>query len=269
MSSLSICIPCLNGETTLAETLKSVSRQTRPADEIILGDNGSSDGSLEIMRRFQETHPSVRVISHPTPTGMASDWNRVIAEASSEWILLLPCDDILPENALALHAGLRTSKGVLTAGSKALLTAASRRLPGRIARLSPGQQDSRNLQRRLTRSAANQLGEPGAITFRKRAFDQVGGFDTDFRYYPDVDLWIRLLDHGTCSVTEEITSYFRIHGRSLTSGNRQIAYAEWRKLYHRYAARFDLAEQPTPSDEWKARRTGFLRHIVFNLLARF
>jgi len=268
MSTVSICIPCLNGEATLPQTLKSVSEQMLAPQEIILCDNGSRDGSLEIMQRYAKANAGVRVVSHPEPTGMTSDWNRTIQEASSDWVILLPCDDLLPVHALALHESLRAPGVIMTAGAKGLLTSSGRRIPGRISRLSTGRQDGPTLRCALLRSAANLLGEPGAVAFKKTAFDQIGGFDPQFRYYPDVDLWIRLLAEGDCLVTREVVSLFRIHGRSLTGTNRKIAYDEWKSLYRRHFASLGLPESPTVEDELRAKKTGFLRNIVFNLLAR-
>ena len=56
----SVAMSTYNGERFLAEQLSSICAQTRPVDEIVVSDDGSSDGTLRILDDFRLAHPQIR-----------------------------------------------------------------------------------------------------------------------------------------------------------------------------------------------------------------
>jgi glycosyltransferase involved in cell wall biosynthesis len=87
---VSIIIPAYNAEPYLAETIQSCLDQTHPAVEIIVIDDGSSDGT----RRVAENFPAVRYF-HQTNAGPAAARNHGIRQAHGEFLQFLDADDIL------------------------------------------------------------------------------------------------------------------------------------------------------------------------------
>ena len=83
---LSVAIITLNEEANLPRTLASV----RFADEIIILDSGSTDGTLEIARSF----PKVKVFSEPWK-GYSAQKNSAIEKCTSQWVLSLDADEEL------------------------------------------------------------------------------------------------------------------------------------------------------------------------------
>ena len=74
MSSLiTIVIPVYNREVTLLRTLRSIESQSVAPAEVILVDNGSTDGSPELMRQWMAGRPNVRVVHVPLVT---EDWRK-------------------------------------------------------------------------------------------------------------------------------------------------------------------------------------------------
>lgn len=94
--SVSAVIPHWNRRELLTALLKDLQQQTTPPAEIIVVDNGSTDGSQEAAIRS-----GARVISLPTNMGFAHAVNRGIKESSSEWIAVLNNDVHLPQDWLA------------------------------------------------------------------------------------------------------------------------------------------------------------------------
>jgi len=86
---ISVVIPSYNRKHTLERALQSVFDQTSRVDEVILVDDGSTDGSSEMVR---QQFPSVIVLTQPN-LGVSAARNHGIARARCEWIALLDSDD--------------------------------------------------------------------------------------------------------------------------------------------------------------------------------
>jgi GT2 family glycosyltransferase len=95
---LSIVIICWNDAKVIFNCLESIYEQTRETQfEVIVSDNGSSDGSIaEIRRRF----PSVRIVENGANLGFARGNNAGIAVAQGEYVLILNPDTIIHDRAL-------------------------------------------------------------------------------------------------------------------------------------------------------------------------
>src|SRR5690349_2849966 len=92
---MSVVIPLYNKEGAVETTLRSVLRQSRMPDEVIVVDDGSTDGSVEVVRRVIETEQSdvpIRLITQQN-AGVSVARNRGAAEAKSNYIAFLDADD--------------------------------------------------------------------------------------------------------------------------------------------------------------------------------
>src|SRR5690625_63787 len=89
---VSVIIPAYNSEQWIAETLESVSSQTYSNLEVIVVDDGSSDGTAEIVENHHD--PRVRLVKQSN-AGACAARNRALAEASGGFIQFLDADDLL------------------------------------------------------------------------------------------------------------------------------------------------------------------------------
>jgi len=87
---ISVVIPLYNKELYIRRTLESVLRQSAPADEIVVVDDGSSDGSANEVLKVPDAR--IRLVQQPN-AGESAARNRGIAEAKSELIAFLDADD--------------------------------------------------------------------------------------------------------------------------------------------------------------------------------
>jgi len=101
---ISVVIPCFNKEPYLAETIESVMAQTLRPAEIIVIDDGSTDGSAAVASRFI---PEVRLLSQDN-AGESVARNRGIHEAKSDWVALLDADDVWEPEKLERQAAAIT-----------------------------------------------------------------------------------------------------------------------------------------------------------------
>ena len=89
---VSVVIPCYNGEAFIGEAIVSVLSQSYGDFEVIVVDDGSSDGSTEKVRSFEDSR--VRLIEHEENKGIAAARNTGIKEAHGEFVAFLDQDDL-------------------------------------------------------------------------------------------------------------------------------------------------------------------------------
>ena len=95
--TVTVVIPAFNAQATIAETLLSARTQTYDQLEIIVVDDGSTDGTAAIVRQHSEADPRVKVI-HQANAGVAAARNAGAAAATGDFIAPLDADDVwLPE----------------------------------------------------------------------------------------------------------------------------------------------------------------------------
>ncbi|MHC5083841.1 MAG: glycosyltransferase family 2 protein, partial [Planctomycetota bacterium] len=91
---ISVVIPAYNAEATVARAINSVLAQTRPADEIIVVDDGSTDNTAEVVRSFGEAV----IFIQQENAGVSVARNKGIETATGDWIAFLDSDDeFLPD----------------------------------------------------------------------------------------------------------------------------------------------------------------------------
>jgi GT2 family glycosyltransferase len=193
--SLSAVVLSYNGRALLAVVLPSLERQTQPAQELIVVDNGSTDGTREWLA---ENWPRVKVVHLPRNIGVAAALNRGVAAATGEYVALLNNDlELTPEWLAEMAAGLDRHPEAASVACKLLgyhdrarLDGAGDILTRRLVafRRGSGELDAGQYDREeeiLTPSA-------GAALYRASAFVRVGPFDESFwAYFEDVDWGLR------------------------------------------------------------------------------
>ena len=199
---VSIVTPCLDPGDRLSRCLHNVAQQTYPHVEHIVVDGGSTDGSVEILRKS-----TVKWVSEPD-TGQSQALNKGFRLAHGQLLTWLNADDLLLPDAVA-----SVVKAADTPDAPLLLygRAQIRHQDGSIATIGP--------RRPLTTRSldlGNRLVQPGTF-FTRAALEAVGEIDEFLHLAMDVDLWIRLFDRGVPRVfVPQVLAIFEIHGDSKT-----------------------------------------------------
>ena len=92
---ISLVIPVRNRASIVGRTLDSVAAQTRLPDQIVLVDNGSTDGTLEVLRRWANGRSNVQVVTEPRP-GAAEARNCGLRAVTEEYVMFFDSDDTMP-----------------------------------------------------------------------------------------------------------------------------------------------------------------------------
>ena len=216
---ISVVIVTFNGRERLTRALASLETQTRVPDEVIVVDNASTDGTLEVLA---EQFPKAIVSTHTENLGFGRAVNAGVAVATGDVLVFINNDVVCePEFITGITEPLHDSTVGMVAG--VLLQEAD---PGRI--------DTAGLVLDRTLRSWDYLGNcdvtvldgletpplgpcGGAGAYRTEAFLGVGGFDeTFFAYWEDVDLAVRLNAAGwRCAIAPKARA---IHAHGATTG---------------------------------------------------
>lgn len=105
METVSITLCTYNGEEFLAEQLRSIAAQSRLPDELVICDDGSTDGTLRIVNEFAETAPfTVKIVENSSNLGSTKNFEKAMSLASGDVIFLCDQDDVWAENKIKLMA---------------------------------------------------------------------------------------------------------------------------------------------------------------------
>jgi hypothetical protein len=189
-------IPNWNGRRWLPGCLDALGRQDLAPAEVIVVDNGSSDGSLEYLRA---EHPDLQVLALGANTGFAYAVNRGLQTARGELVALINTDVVLDPDWLGRMAGaLRDDPGAASVACKMLELDDPRFVydAGDVLRRDGACDQRGRFQRDDGRwdTPGEVFGAcAGAAVYRQSALRAVGGFDERyFAYLEDVDLSLRL-----------------------------------------------------------------------------
>ena len=162
--TVSVIITCFNYGRYLPDAVESALAQTRPAEEIIIVDDGSTDNSLEIADRFARMHPKIRVIPQEN-RGPAEALNRGVQASTGTYFFKLDPDDML--DPLFIERTLP----ILLANPKAAYVYTCCRLFGTHRGITPAPPYDERVLRIRPYINANSL-------MRRRAFEEVGGYSS-------------------------------------------------------------------------------------------
>lgn len=100
MNGISVAMAVYNGEKHLPEQLDSILSQLLPEDEIVISYDPSTDGTLELLQRYRQREPRLKVIQDPGK-GINSNFNNAIANCTGDYIFISDQDDRWAENKRA------------------------------------------------------------------------------------------------------------------------------------------------------------------------
>jgi glycosyltransferase involved in cell wall biosynthesis len=215
--SISVLIPTYNRKEHLFRAIDSVLAQSVPVDEIVVVDDGSTDGTTEAVRAHYGT--SVLVFEQCN-AGVSAARNRGLREVHGEWVALLDSDDLwLPTKIERQLAALRVFTGKAdvcftnnTFGGNLELTQTAFEAVG-----FSGAGDIGLLEDTIERILAGT--EPfytPSFLIRRSLFTKIGGFDEALVLREDTDLFFRLcLQTCFCYVSEPLVEIDRTPSREL------------------------------------------------------
>lgn len=209
--AISVLIPVLNGEQFIRKALDSVLAQPL-ASEILVVDNGSTDGTLEILNNYLTRDSRIKVL-HCTEKGVSKALNAGLALATGTLIARLDADDKMSPERLENQFRVMqdhpevalVSSQIIFINSEGVETGRSKYPIGKLTLL-------RNFLFR------NPIAHP-SVMFRKEIAERAGNYRPEFEGAEDLDLWLRILNLGDIFASEEFLTSYRVHENQVTVKN--------------------------------------------------
>ncbi|SDF09381.1 Glycosyl transferase family 2 [Blastococcus fimeti] len=229
---VSILIPTYNGERHLKAALRSARDQTYRNVEIVIGDDGSSDGTPRIVAAAAAEDQRIRVVRHESNIGAHENLRRLFADARGEYVKYVLHDDVLATDCVReLVRGMQDHPEATLAFSRRSLIDENGRQLGLFpaVRDRAGTIDGLTLGNEILTSCTNSIGEFTTALFRRDALDPSSLWEPDGRQIDvvtDVKVWLELLARGPAFFTPRTLSRFRRHPGQNTHNPWTVARGE-------------------------------------------
>jgi len=188
-ATLSVVLPNYNHATLIGRALRALLAQDRPADEIIVIDDGSNDDSIAVVEQFAAKAPSIKLLRNAKNTGVIPTLQRGLESARSTYIYFAAADDwVMPGFfACALEKLAANPDLGIFCGEAVLLDGRDNRLlavrPAVRPRMNAGRIEPERVGR-LLRSTDNWI-LTGSAIFRRECVLWAGGFDERLGSFAD------------------------------------------------------------------------------------
>lgn len=266
MPHISVVLANYNGEKFLAETLDTVAAQTHRDFEVILVDDGSTDGSRVILEHFSEAYPDqVRLFLRPKNEGQGPAFNFGVEQAQGDLVAFLDSDDLWLPHKLERLAAMRAAQPDAVLYQHNL-------------RLHVDGQPTERLYRELMlngdvfgytkRNRVFPLFTPtSGLAFPRAILQRVMPIPAGFRTCADGYLTRTSMVFGRVAATDEWLGYYRRHGGNHVLGNTahdamryrtQLLIPALNAFYRKNKIRFEFPVPPL----WKEVLKGRVKQVV-------
>ena len=266
LTLVAVIVPAFNAERTIDATLASVRAQTHSELEIIVVDDGSTDGTAATVMRHAADDPRIRLIAQAN-AGVAAARNRGIAEATAKLIAPIDADDLWHPEKIALQVEEMRRKPKLALVCTAYLIIDER---SRVAFVVGGRLPHSTRFEDLCRR--NFIGNGSSAMMKRSVILSCGGYDPSLRDQgaegcEDLKLYLQIAHrHEIAMIHQPLTSYRQLTGNMSSESNRMLRSfdlvaesfcvdrPELRKLFrsHRTYMTCWLASRALRAQNWRA-----------------
>ena len=225
---VTIVTPSFQQARYLEDTIKSVLNQTYPHIQYVVIDGGSTDGSVDIIRRYES---AVSYWCSQRDDGQSDAINKGFQMAKGALVGWLNADDYLEPCAVqqVVTAHLSDPDAVLFHGRLRVVDA-----EGRFVRYARDHQRPITYEQLL--NGLDQLSQPGSF-YKSEAVRTVGYLDTSLHSAMDFDLWLKLLRIGPAYYLASTLANYRVHPQAKTTKDKRKVLEESLFLLKKYKGR--------------------------------
>jgi glycosyltransferase involved in cell wall biosynthesis len=202
---ISVVMPVHNGLPFLDESIRSILNQTLTDFEFVILDDGSTDGSADVVCEWARKDQRITFYKNRQRLGLSGSSNLVVAKSRAPVIARMDADDIShPDRLERQWQVLRSQSEVVAAGTLcAGIDAAGREVRPRD-------------RWRVVRRSKFVPFPHGSVMFRRETFYAVGGYRDKFTTGEDQDLFFRMTEKGSVMTLPDTLYRYRYHSRNAT-----------------------------------------------------
>jgi glycosyltransferase involved in cell wall biosynthesis len=204
---VSVLMPVYNAERYLKKSLDSICVQTFHEFEFIIVDDGSTDGSYQVLKRYEQLDARIRLFRNETNIGVSQSLNRGLEMATGRYIARMDADDIcLPERFAKQVAYLDAQPSCVAVGANGWFIDGEGERIGYVN--APTHHD--DILAGLASGNGAALPHPVAM-FRKESMRAISGYRNECTTAEDVDLYFRLAKQGKLANVPDRLYLYRQH----------------------------------------------------------
>ncbi|HEY3695975.1 glycosyltransferase [Phenylobacterium sp.] len=220
IETVAVVITTYNHAHFLRDAIESVRAQTRPADEIIVVDDGSLDDPASVVASYADVH-----LVRQDNQGLSAARNTGLRRATSDLILFLDADDLLRPRGV--ESGLTCLRDRPDAGFV---------YGGHVFIDRKGRRLTRNVYEPIGPSPfktflqSNSIGMHATVLYRRGLLLKVGGFDISLKRCEDYDCYFRMARQYPVASHAAVVAEYRMHGANMSGDHREML--RWALLVH-------------------------------------
>lgn len=213
--TVSVVIPCYNYGRYLAGAVTSALSQPGVDVDVIIVDDASTDGSVDIARSIMENDPRVQVVGHAQNMGHIATYNDGLSRVTGEFVVLLSADDLLAPGALGRACALMRRFPDVGLVYGYAQTFADNPPPTRQAAETWSVWDGTAWITRMCHRGINIIVNP-EVVMRRSTLDRVGAYAPDMPHSADMDLWLRAASTAKVGrINGPTQAYYRVHAANM------------------------------------------------------
>lgn len=258
--TVSVIMPAYNAERFVGEAIQSILDQTFTDFEFLIHDDGSTDGTLDILKSFAAQDDRIR-LTYSENRGVFATRNAMMETARGEYFAVMDADDIaLPDRFRKQVAFLEANPDhVVIGGQQEWMDEEGSVLGPLWAPLDHDTVDARNLCGHVS------IGHPASM-LRAEAVRQIGGYTGGFRSAGDIDLWLRMAEVGKVANLPDIVLRYRLVSGGISGAKSAQQIANARRAVETARARRGISGGEFDFQSWRegestAERAAYARKL--------
>jgi hypothetical protein len=265
---VSVVVPCYNYGHYLEGCVGSVLSQEGVDVDVLIIDDASPDGSVEIAKGIAERDERVQVLAHERNCGHIATYNEGLALCKGDYTVLLSADDLLVPGALARATAVfaRYPKVGFVYGRTVYFTKSP--LPAPSTRT--GQHvvwDGIEWARSRCEIGRGGIVSPEVVA-RTELQQETGGYRPELPHSGDTEMWLRFALRADVAYVDADHAYYRVHAASMSKSQFSTALADARERTRAYASAFEDAPADVASEAVRLHELamrGIAREILWGV----
>jgi glycosyltransferase involved in cell wall biosynthesis len=211
--NITLLLPVKNGQLYIQQSILNLSQIAGLEDEILVIDDGSTDETFALVKKFSQTDRRIRLIKNSNP-GLVNALNLGVKESTNEWIARCDVDDHYSEDRISLQKTyIKPEVSAIFTDYKFVGSDSSE------LGIMPGAVNAHAVSLSLAKS--QRTAHP-SVMFRKTAVNDVGGYRIQDFPTEDLSLWLRMAKGGQLISVPKVLLSYRLSKGSVSGTKRKL-----------------------------------------------